>query len=167
MTKFGFVWDPKAFSNLLTAYYEIRWFLVRCTLLTILATKHYFQYYNHSKSVLPLLYLEFALNSNCGDKTFRYILGDFNFDNPGRCYHFVSIFQSSSVCHYQHSYLRQLFPCEDNSFLLECLIYMLLLFTSNFIHELFRKYQRQLFLANWLPKLLQFQKLQLETQNQV
>ena len=26
-----------------------------------------------------------------------YILGDFNFDNPGRCCHFVSIFQSSSV----------------------------------------------------------------------
>ena len=30
----------------------------------------------------------------------------------------------------------------------------------------FQKYQRQFLLANWLPKL-QFQKLQLETQNQV
>ncbi|XP_066022354.1 replication factor C subunit 1-like isoform X2 [Pocillopora verrucosa] len=30
-----------------------------------------------------------------------------------------------------------------------------------------RKYQRQLLLANWLPKLPQFQKLQLETQNQI
>ena len=39
--------------------------------------------------------------------------------------------------------------------------------TSNFIHGHFSKYQRQLLLANWLPKLLQFQKLQLETQNQV
>ena len=37
------------------------------------------------------------------------------------------------------------------------------MFTSNFIHGLFRKYQRQLPLANWLPKLPQFQKLQLET----
>ena len=41
------------------------------------------------------------------------------------------------------------------------------MFTSNFIHGLFRKYQRQLLLANWLPKLPQFQKFQLETQNQV
>ena len=44
---------------------------------------------------------------------------------------------------------------------------MQLLFTSNFIHGHFRKYQRQLLLANWLPKLPKFQKLQLETQNQI
>ena len=31
----------------------------------------------------------------------------------------------------------------------------------------FQDYQRQLLSANWLPKLPQFQKLQLETQNQV
>ena len=37
------------------------------------------------------------------------------------------------------------------------------MFTSNFIHGLFRKYQIKLLLANWLPKLPQFQKLQLET----
>ena len=44
---------------------------------------------------------------------------------------------------------------------------MQFLFTLNFIHAHFRKYQRQLLLANWLPKLPQFQKLQLETQNQI
>ena len=71
--------------------------------------------------ILPLLYLEFILKTvTMVTKTFRYILVDFNFDNPGDVTTLSPFFKAAV----SFTINIQLLPCEDNSKLLECLIYM-------------------------------------------